>query len=141
MKKKLLFFWFDSQRMLKYQVTWGPFFFFCHTQALWKFLGQGWKLSQSCDLCHSCGNTAPQGNLLLYMFLIFVLTIFQNLIGEMENCTIYTVQYCECVNTHTCMLLQIISDFSLKLQLENVRLPKMCLAEIFSYILFINSIF
>ena len=33
-----------------------PFFSPC-IHGLWKFLGQGSNLSQSCDLCHSCGNT------------------------------------------------------------------------------------
>ena len=32
------------------------FFFTCHTYSMWTFLGQGFNLSHSCDLCHSCGN-------------------------------------------------------------------------------------
>ena len=33
------------------------FLFFTCTHGIWKFLGQGWNLSQSCDLCHNCSNT------------------------------------------------------------------------------------
>ena len=32
------------------------FFFFCHSCGIWKFPGQGWILSHSCDLHHSCSN-------------------------------------------------------------------------------------
>lgn len=34
------------------------FFFFSHPLSIWKFLGQESNPSWSCDLCHSCSNTA-----------------------------------------------------------------------------------
>ena len=36
------------------QIWWFSLFFFCHTHFIWKFPGQGLKLSRLCDLCHSC---------------------------------------------------------------------------------------
>ena len=32
------------------------YIYFGHTHNIWKFPGQGWTLSCSCHLCHSCGN-------------------------------------------------------------------------------------
>ena len=32
------------------------FFSFGHTHGIWKFPGQEWNPSHSCDLCHSCSN-------------------------------------------------------------------------------------
>ena len=55
--------------------------FFSHTLGIWKFLHQGWNLSCSCNLCHSCDNAmfltpVPQEELQMLSFNFFLINVF-----------------------------------------------------------------
>ena len=41
---------------LAFRIVLFAFSLFRHTCGLWKFLGQGWNSSHTCDLCHSYSN-------------------------------------------------------------------------------------
>lgn len=61
----------------------------------------------------------------------------------MENCITYTVQYCECEDTHTCTLLQIwmISSYGLKWYLVNVRDSPRCFRQKYFSISYLQIVY
>ena len=79
------------------------FFFFGHTFSIWKFLGQGWNMSRSCNLDHSCSNAgslthwASAGTPPLFVF--FTAFYFSERVQANGLAGYYTVEICLVVSS------------------------------------------